>query len=681
MTDEKPERGRAGRIWIRILAWTAFASALAVVMTIAAVGMSVARTAAQLPSYAAMKASPTGRTVRVHAADGKLIETSGPAYGEWLEYERIPDVMLRAIVAIEDRRYMSHPGVDPKALARVAWLAFRNRGTSRRLQGASTITQQAARTVFLSQRYEFARKYREMVIAAAMEQRLDKQRILELYLNRVYMGGGAYGIDAAARTFFGHSAAELTMAEAAILAGLVKAPSDYAPTADGDAAYGRARVVLGIMRETGAATAAEAAAASSAMPAFARPSVPGNDGTRYFLDWIRPQIEALSQGARGTVDVWTTFDSRLQGLAMDAVAAQMPKGAQGALVSMTYTGAVLAMVGGSDYRTSSYNRATQAVRQPGSSFKLFVYMAALEAGRTPGSTMVDAPVVIGDWSPRNNDGSYAGAVTLESAFARSLNTVAARIGRDVGIPAVTNMARRLGITTPINPDPAMVLGTSEARVIDMTGAYATVAAGGIAVTPYGIERITSGRRMLYRRLSAPLAVVAPHVAADMEAVMTNAVATGTGSAAAIGRPVAGKTGTTSSNKDGWFLGFSSGLATGIWYGRDDAAQVAGLQGGRAPARAFAAYMRPAVADLPPMAPVRVKVPGWGEETSRSIGGDATAPTVTIVPTQRAPAPEERPDDDDPRYAPYVPAASSDGRSRAFGVDQSTGSRSASEEGR
>mgnify|MGYP002525177337 CR=1 FL=1 len=287
------------------------------------------------------------------------------------------------------------------------------------------------------------------------------------------------------------------------------------------------------------------------------------------------------------LDVWTTIDLKMQNAATQAIQANTPKGAQGALVSLDRDGAVRAMVGGRDYVSSIYNRATQATRQPGSAFKLFVYLAALEAGHKVEDRVVDEPVTIDGWSPRNNSGRFSGEMTLRSAFAYSINTVAAKLGQETGFGTVADMARRFGITTPINTQPAMVLGTSNVRLIDMTRAFASVGQKGVAVTPYAITRVTANGAVIYQHeVDTSRVLVAPYVAAQMTDLLQTAVNTGTGRAAQIGRPVAGKTGTTTSNKDGWFLGFSSGLTTGVWMGRDDAKRVGGLQGGTAPARAF-----------------------------------------------------------------------------------------------
>ncbi|MBH1997985.1 MAG: PBP1A family penicillin-binding protein [Sphingomonadaceae bacterium] len=564
-----------------------------------------------LPDYASLKSSPNGQMIRVHAADGSVIVSLGPSFGRWMEYDQIPQVMVDAMVSTEDRRFYHHPGVDPIGMARAAWVAVERRGSGRRWQGASTITQQVTRNIFLNNSYSWGRKAREMILAMALERKFSKRQILELYLNKVYFGGGAYGIDAASRKFFGHPAQSLNLPEAAIIAGLVKAPSSYSPTADAEAAIGRAGVVLDLMQDNGVITAAEKAAADIRDVKLA-PEPPQNS-VRYFTDWALPQLDVLIDEPNEPLEVYTTIDLGMQKAATAAIQANVPAGTQGALVSLDRDGAVRAMVGGLDYVTSNYNRATTATRQPGSAWKAFVYMAALEAGYTPDTGVTDEPVDINGWKPRNSSGRFSGDIDIRTAFAYSINTVAAKLGVEVGFPTVADMARRFGITTPVNTHPSMVLGTSDVRLIDMTRAFASIARKGIAVTPYGITKVTTADgRMLYEHQDDTSRVlVAPWVAAGMTDLMQTAVSTGTGKAAQIGRPVAGKTGTTSSNKDGYFLGFSSGITTGVWMGRDDARAVGGLQGGRAPAHAFADYMKVAVAKRPvEQFETEVTLPEW-----------------------------------------------------------------------
>ena len=585
------ERRPMGTWILRIIKAGVIAGLLGVMV----LGIFVAIARGEIDSFEDLKASPNGQMIRVRAADGTVIQSLGPSFGRWLSIDQLPSEMKDAMVAVEDRRYYIHPGVDPIGITRSLYVrAIDGRWT----QGGSTITQQLARNIYLNNNKEFGRKIREVILALAMETKFSKDQILELYLNKVYFGGGAYGVDAASRKFFDHGAEDLSLAEAAIIAGLVKAPSNYSPTVDAQAAIDRATVVVGVMQDAGMISAAEAAEVKPADVKMAKQQP--QDSVRYFTDWVLPQLDGLIDETEKPIDVWTTLDLKMQRAATAAIAANAPRGAQGALVSIDRDGAVKAMVGGTDYVTSNYNRAVTAVRQPGSAWKLFVYLAALEAGFRPEDMVEDKPVEIEGWQPKNSSGNYDGEISLRTAFAYSKNTVAAQLGQDVGTSSIANMARRFGITTPINTQPSMVLGTSETRVIDMTQAFASVASNGRSITPYGISKVTTidGEILYTAKTARSVQLVEDWVAGAMTDLMQTAVATGTGRAANIGRPVAGKTGTTSSNKDGWFLGFSSGLTTGVWMGRDDARSIGGLEGGRAPAQAWAAYMRVAVSGRP-----------------------------------------------------------------------------------
>jgi penicillin-binding protein 1A len=620
------------------------------VLAIGALLIAVYVARSQLPSFDELKSSPNGQMIRIHAADGTVIVSMGPSFGEWLPYAQIPRVMRDATVAVEDRRFRQHPGVDPIGIARSVQVRMQR---GRWVQGGSTITQQLARNVFLSSQKKFGRKFREWILALALERKFSKDQILELYLNKVYYGGGAYGIDAASRKFFGHGAGELSLSEAAVIAGLVKAPSNYSPTADAEAAVGRAGVVIQQMERNGYITASQAAAADPEGLKLA--PEPRQNSVRYFTDWALPQLDTLIDETEAPLEVWTTLDLSMQRQSDAAIRANVPAGTQGALVSLDRDGAVRAMVGGTDYVSSIYNRATQAVRQPGSAFKLFVYLAALEAGHKPDDQVVDEPVTIDGWSPRNDSRRNAGAMQLRSAFAYSVNTIAAKLGQEVGFQTVADMARRFGITTPVNTHPSMVLGTSDVRLIDMTRAFASVASNGVAVTPYAITRVTANGETIYtHEVDRSHVLVAPYVAAQMIDLLQTAVNTGTGRQAQIGRPVAGKTGTTSSEKDGWFLGFSSGLTTGVWMGRDNARAVRGLHGGTAPARAWAAFMKPATANRPiEQFQTQVTLPEWQlepDEESYFGAPDEGVPADGAEPAPGAdqPAPvdgAEQPDED------------------------------------
>jgi len=668
---DSSRRGREpsfiGRWFRRLVVW---GGGLALLAAIAVVG-AVLITARSLPSYDRLKSSAAGQMIVVRASDGSEIVTLGPSYGKWIPIDRIPRDMKDAMISVEDRRFRDHWGVDPVGIARSVFVRAQS-GKWR--QGGSTITQQLARNIFLNSSRTFDRKIREAVLALALETKFSKDQILELYLNKVYFGGGAYGVDSAARKFFGHSGEQMSLGEAAIVAGLVKAPSHYSPTADAKAAVDRARVVIQTMQEAGAITPSEAAGVH--LEGVKLAAEQGQNSARYFTDWVLPQLDLLVPDNDQPMEVWTTLDPAAQHAATEAIQNNVPKGAQGAMVSVDRDGAVLAMVGGTDYVTSNYNRATNAVRQPGSAWKLFVYLAALEAGYTPDDRVVDEPVTIGGWSPRNSGGTYAGPIDVRTAFAYSKNTVAAQLGNEVGFGAVANMARRFGITTPVNTLPSMVLGTSDVRVIDMVRAFASVSAKGNTVVPYGVRKVTTtdGEVLYSHRPDSVQQLVPNYVAAAITDLLQTAVSTGTGRAAQIGRPVAGKTGTTSSNKDGWFLGFSSGITTGVWMGRDDAKPVPGLQGGTAPARAFAAYMKIATARRPvEKFETELKLPQWqlepDDETMQQNPDDYfyVDPNGNVVDHGggQRPAPDQQgPDEavpvqEDPGYGPGAPAAAND----------------------
>jgi len=625
----RPRSGPAasGRSTFRsIIKGAAYAAVLGLLALIVAVAVATA----YLPSYDTLtKRSDLGQMIRVRAANGQVLVSLGPSFGKWLPYDQIPPEMRAAMISTEDRRFRSHIGVDPIGIARALGSAVLK---NHRVSATSTITQQLARNIFLTNNRSVVRKLKEAILALALERKFSKDQILELYLNRVYFGGGAYGIDAASRRFFGHGADHLSLGEAAIIAGLVKAPSNYSPTADIEAARTRSAVVLQTMAKNGFISQADASAVD---PAAVRiQQTINNNSARYFTDWALPQLDTLIDETSDPIDVWTTLDPPMQVAADRAIAANAPAGAQGALVAIDHDGAVRAMVGGRDYVNSIYNRATQAERQPGSAFKLFVYLAALESGMKPTDTIVDEPVTIDGWSPRNSTRTNLGPVSLREAFSRSINTISAKIGAQLGFSTIADMARRFGISTPISTFPSMVLGTSDVRLIDMARAFASVNNKGVAVTPYGIRKVVTadGRQLYQHDSSEDRVLVAPWVAAEMTDLLQSAVLSGTGRAAQIGRPVAGKTGTTQSNKDGWFIGFSSGLTTAVWMGRDDARTVPGLQGGTAPARAFHDFMMVAVANRPvEQFETQVPIPDWQLTPEEEMYGDTTLDENSMQP--------------------------------------------------
>jgi penicillin-binding protein 1A len=595
----------------------------------ALVGAALVWTSLQdLPSYKELVTRPRGQSVTVRASDGSVLAHLGPNFGQWLAYAEVPKHMRDAMVAVEDRRFYSHGGFDPVGFGRALYVNLKAR---KWVQGGSTITQQVAKNLFLTSDRTFDRKGREVVLSLALDWKFSKQQILELYLNRVYFGGGAYGIDAAARRFYGHSARALSIPESVVIAGLVKAPSRYAPSSDPRKSIARARVVLATMVDSGAISAD--AAHNVRLDALRFVPQPRENDVRYFTDWVLTQVETLTDESIQPMDVMTTLDPRMQNYAEAAVQRNVPKALQGALVALGYDGAIKAMVGGKDYVASSYNRAIYARRQPGSAFKLFVYLAALESGRTPDDVEVDEPITIGKWSPVNSNRAYVGSVTLTRAFAMSINTVAVKLADAVGFDTVASVARRLGISTPISREPAMALGASVATVMDMTGAYATVARGGSSAAPYAIRQIVRADSQILFNYNAglPDQVINADTAAMMTKMLAATIESGTGRAAQLDRPAAGKTGTTSDNKDGWFLGFTGDLTAGVWLGRDDNKAVAGLAGGKLPAQVWADFMRAATAGLPPQPLFALSAPGSVSEPDDEVYG--------LTPPAEEPAPE------------------------------------------
>ncbi len=534
---------------------------------------------------------------------GAVLGVRGGKFGPPVDVARLPNYVPAAFVAIEDRRFYSHDGFDAMGIAR-AIVSDLSRG--RPAQGASTITQQLARNLFLNADQTMERKARELVYAVQLEQTYTKNQILGLYLSRVYFGSGAYGIEAAAHRFYNKPAAKLTIREAASLAAVMKSPTNYNPAEQPERSAERTRLVLDAMVETGAITGAQRA------KALAQPAKVNHGGAgvaaQYFVDWLDDQARRVAGAQAQSRDlvVETTLDSATESLAQEAATATLARYksrgvAQAALVTLDGVGRVRAMIGGGDYQQSAFDRAVNAHRQAGSSWKPFVYLAVLEAGRTPDSPVVDEPVTIGNWTPSNYEPEFLGPITLETALAHSINTVAARLADEVGRPVVAAAAHRVGIVSPINIDPAMALGTTLVTPIEMAQAYDTFANGGNRVSAYGIERIrVVGGSVVYQH-PAPVSavVVANPMLSDLNRMLRTVIASGTGVHAAIpGYDLAGKTGTTSDYKDAWFCGFTGGLTTVVWMGRDDATPMVRIVGGSAPADFWRSFMVGALKRLP-----------------------------------------------------------------------------------
>jgi penicillin-binding protein 1A len=569
---------------------------------------------------------------------GTVIGVRGGRYPPPVDIDRLPAYVPAAFVAIEDRRFYSHDGFDPVGMAR-ALVADLAAGRAR--EGASTLTQQLARNLFLDSDRTMERKATELVYAVELEQAFTKKQILGLYLSRVYFGAGAYGVDAAAERYFDRPAARLTLRQAAMLAALMKSPADYSPIEHPERSAERTRLVLDAMAETGAITPKQRTRALAETPTIWREA--RTQPAQWFVEWVAAQSEhAVGQTTRDLV-VETTLDLPSEAVASEAakavVARYRSRGVQqAALVALDGQGRVRALIGGADYAASPFDRAIDAHRQTGSSWKPFVYLAALENGRTPDTLAVDEPVTIDGWTPADFEPEYLGQITLQTALAKSINTVAARLADEVGRPVVAADARRLGIVSPINIDPAMALGTSQITPIEMAEAYGALANGGQRVFAYGVERIRyAGGPVIYQHHGdAPRQVVDNPPLSELDGMLRTVLAPGgTGVRAAIpGRDLAGKTGTTSDFKDAWFCGFTGGLSTVVWVGRDDNRPMAAITGGSAPVDLWRAFMLAALRRLPngpippgPPAPVVLE----------PIAGPTAAPQTQATP----PTPQTR----------------------------------------
>jgi penicillin-binding protein 1A len=517
---------------------------------------------------------PITRAPQVTYVDrnGAILGVRGGKVAPPVNIDRLPAYVPAAFVAIEDRRFYEHDGFDPMGIARSLMTDLTKR---RMAQGASTITQQTARLLFLNQDKTLERKATELVYAVQLERSYSKKQILGLYLSRANFGGGAYGLEAAALRYFNKPASKLTIREAAMLAAVMKSPTNYSPATEPDKNADRAALVLDAMVETGAITPDQRARAMASSPKVWKASAQGP--AQYFLDWIDDQVRASVGAPKQDLIVETTLDLNLEDAASDAIrtttAQFKAQGVQqGAVVSVDGFGRVWTLVGGTDFTTAPFNRATDAHRQAGSAWKPFVYLTALEQGRAPDSPVVDEPVTINGWSPRNFEPEFMGQINLQKALAHSINTVAARLADEIGRPNVANTAHRLGIVSQINLEPAMALGTTLVTPLEMAQAYAPLSNGGYRVQAYGIERIrTNGGQVLYQHRAPPLTpVVANPPLGQLVGMMRTVLTEGTGTKAAVpGFDLAGKTGTTSDYKDAWFCGFTGGFTTVVWMGKDD----------------------------------------------------------------------------------------------------------------
>jgi penicillin-binding protein 1A len=553
----------------------------------------------QLPDVTNLLIKGPSREITVLDSSGHVIAQRNLDQGAMIEVSQLPAYVPNAFIAIEDRRFRDHFGLDPVGMARAA---LDDMMAGHVVQGGSTLTQQLAKNLFLESKRTFDRKAQEALLALYLESRYSKDQILTLYLNHVYFGAGAYGIESAAEHFFNKPASKLTLPEAARLAGSVKAPTRYNPLDDADASADRAATVLRAMQDSGFITDAERADAEGTRPRVVRES----GGSGYFADWAISQAHGFIGDTGEPIIIETTFDRALQAKAESAVRLGLAQqggvlhASQAALVAMTPDGAIRAMVGGRSYAQSPFNRAL-ALRQPGSAFKPFVYLTAFEHGHTAGDVMNDAPIDIHGWKPSDYEGKYEGEITLTRAFAKSSNAVAAQLTQEVGAHAVAKTAYRLGIQSPLEEVASLALGTSNVTPLELTSAYAPFANGGTAVMPYGVVRIrTKAGKILWAR-DAPARdrAMSPENDAALTQLMVETVTSGTGKAARLDeRPSAGKTGTTQDFHDAWFVGFTSDLVTGVWIGNDDYAPMVRAVGGGLPAHIFKSFMETAEAGLP-----------------------------------------------------------------------------------
>jgi penicillin-binding protein 1A len=587
-------RGRKGRSLLGGLFYWAMVLGLWCAIGL---GGLVAYHAAQLPPINQLTVPKRPPNIAILAADGTLLANRGETGGRTITIGEVPPYLPKAFVAIEDRRFYQHFGIDPIGLTRAMVNNLRRTGG---VQGGSTLTQQLAKNLFLTQERTAARKIQEAILALWLERTYSKDQILELYLNRVYFGSGAYGVEAAAQRYFNKSARSVTIAEAAMLAGLVQAPSRLAPNRNPEAAEKRAQLVIAAMAEQGFVSQASAKTALVA-PAEAAERI-GAGSVNYAADYVMDVLDDFIGAVEGDVTVLTTIDPKLQALAettlVEALAAQGSKlnAGQGAVVSMAPDGALRALIGGRDYTKSQFNRATAAKRQPGSAFKPFVYLAALEQGLTPDTIRDDSLVTIKGWTPENNSRTYRGPVTLQTAFAHSLNTIAVKLNQEVTPRESVRTAQRLGISSALQANPSLALGTSEVTPIELTTAYATFANGGQGVLPYVIREVksTAGKVIYARKGSGFGAVVQPQTLSMMNAMFHEVMTSGTGSKVNLpGWEVGGKSGTTQDFRDAWFVGFTARLVTAVWLGNDDNSQMKRVFGSGLPAEIWGKYMRAA----------------------------------------------------------------------------------------
>ncbi len=636
-TRAKRKSRNPARGLFRLFYWGAVLSLWAVIAT---VGVLV-WVGAHLPAIQSLEIPKRPPTIQITGIDGSVLAVRGEMPGANVALKDLPPYLPKAFIAIEDRRFYSHFGIDPIGILRAAVTNVIHRGVS---QGGSTLTQQLAKNLFLTQERTFQRKLQELELALWLERKHSKAEILELYLNRVYFGSGAYGVEAASQRYFGKSAKNVTLAEAAMLAGLVKSPSRLAPNRNPEGAEARAQTVLAAMAEAKFITEAQAQASIGHPSYHVKPAGAGT--INYVADWIGEVLDDLVGQIDQSVVVETSIDPKLQAVAeaavIDELAAKSLKFnvSQGALVAMAPDGAVRAMVGGRNYAESQFNRAVTAKRQPGSAFKPFVFLTAIESGLTPETIRQDGPLDVKGWKPENYSHEYLGPVTLTQALAMSLNTVAVRLGLEVGAKNVVRTAHRLGISSKLEPNASIALGTSEVSMIELVGAYAPFANGGFGVSPHVVTKVrTADGKMLYARQADQLGqAIDPHYVAMMNMMMQETLLSGTAHKAELpGWMAAGKTGTSQDFRDAWFIGYTANLVTGVWLGNDDNSPMRKATGGGLPVEIWTRFMRAAHQGVVPAPLPASQPPGLFANVAQAIT-QGTAPNAPSSSASNRPAP-------------------------------------------
>ena len=630
-TRKRRSRKRGGGRWSvgRVAYWSAVVGLWLVIATIG----GAVWVGAHLPPIQSLEIPKRPPSIKIVDLQGRLLATRGDMGGAAVPLKDLPRYVPQAFVAIEDRRFYSHYGIDPIGIARAIVTNILHRGVS---QGGSTLTQQLAKNLFLTQERTLSRKVQEVALAAWLERKFSKTQILDLYLNRVYFGAGAYGIEAAAQRYFSKPATKLTVAEAATLAGLVRSPSRLAPTRNPDGAEKRAQVVLAAMMEMKFITD-DMAKVALMQPAHAI-KAPGAGSVGYVADWVMDVLDDLIGRVEQDIVVETSVDPTLQAAAEAALVDELAKNGakagvgQGAVVALSPDGAVRALVGGKNYAESQFNRAVAAKRQPGSAFKPFVYLTAIERGLTPDTVREDKPIAVKGWHPENYSREYFGPVSLTKALALSLNTVSVRLTLEFGPTAVMRTAHRLGIASKLEPNASLALGTSEVSVLELVGAYAAFANGGIAVTPHVVERVrTANGKLLYERKDDSLGrIIEERYAGMMNAMMQETLLGGTARKAELpGWPAAGKTGTSQDFRDAWFIGYTGHLVTGVWLGNDDSSPTKKTTGGGIPVEIWSKFMKAAHQGVPV-----VGLPGMAKTPLTAslfppFGGSRMAPPAPV----------------------------------------------------